>query len=86
MSIHQGNLAVLPNGTRILLPFKLIKSHLVCSDLRGYWGDYDDMELVGFTSSQTAIFMRAFSDSSQGCTKRWEYTSHHLHVSSATIK
>lgn len=86
VSIEQGNLAVFPNGTRILLPFKWIDSHLVCPDLRGYWGDYDDMELIGFTDSLVAIFLRAFSDSSQGCVKRWQYTQHHLHVSSATVK
>jgi hypothetical protein len=86
VSIYQGNLAVLPNGSRILLPFTLVGSHLVCPDLRGYWGDYDDMQLVGFTESLSAIFLRAFSDSSQGCSKRWEFTSHHLHVSSAIIE
>jgi hypothetical protein len=86
VSIEQGNLAVFSSGTRILVPFKLIDSHLVCPDLRGYWGDYDDMELIAFTDSGNAVFLRAFSDSSQGCTTRWEYTAAHLHVSSATVQ
>jgi hypothetical protein len=85
VSLEQGNLVRLPNGFRILLPFKLVDSHLVCPDNRGYWGDYDDMQLSGF-DGLNAIFLRTFSDSSQGCPQRWEYTSHHVHVSAVTVK
>lgn len=85
VSIEQGNLIRLPNGSRILLPFKLVDSHLVCPDNRGYWGDYDDLQLSGF-DGVNAVFIRTFSDSSQGCPQRWEYTSHHVHVSAVTVK
>jgi hypothetical protein len=83
--LEQGNLVRLPNGFRILLPFKLVDSHLVCPDNRGYWGDYDDMQLSGFNGT-AAVFLRALSDSSQGCTERWEYTSHHVHVSAVKVE
>lgn len=83
--IQQGNLAVLPNGTRILVPIKLVDSHLVCPDNRGYWGDYDNLQLVGFDNS-APTFLDAFTDSSQGCTQRWEYTSQAVHVSASTFQ
>ncbi len=85
VSLEQGNLIALSNGARILLPFTLVDSHLVCPDNRGYWGDYDDMQLSGFDGT-VATFLRAFSDSSQGCPQRWEYTSHHVHVSAVTVE
>ena len=84
VSLEQGNLFALPNGVRILLPFTLVDSHLVCPDNRGYWGDYDDMQLSGFNNT-SAVFLRTCSDSSQGCPQRWEYTSHHVHVSAVTV-
>jgi hypothetical protein len=85
VAVYQGNLAVLPNGTRVLLPFKLIDDQTVCGDARGYWGDYDDLQLQGFTDSLAAIFLRTFTDSRQGCPTQWTYTSKHQHVSSALI-
>ena len=85
VAVYQGNLAVLPNGTRILLPFKLIDDQTVCGDQRGYWGDYDDLQLQGFSDSLAAIFLRTFTDSRQGCPTQWTYTSHHQHVSSALV-
>ncbi|MEA2626686.1 MAG: hypothetical protein QOD06_2731, partial [Candidatus Binatota bacterium] len=50
---------------------------------RGYWGDYDDLQFVGFVEhTTTAKFLRTFTDSSARCTKRWEYTSENVHVGS----
>jgi hypothetical protein len=81
VTLKQGNLAYLPNGTRIFLPFDLIKEMPVCPDTRGYWGDYDDLVFIGFREGDTtAQFIRAMSDSSLGCDKRWTYISHHLHI------
>lgn len=81
VDLYQGNLAYFPDGTRIYVPFSVIKAIPVCPDLRGYWGDYDDLEMVGFEKEGTARFLRTISDSSEGCVQRWEYTSHHVHVS-----
>lgn len=86
VAIYQGNLAVIGQGVRILLPFPLIDNQVVCGDVRGYWGDYDDMQLQGFSSSGSAWFIRSFTDSRKGCLKMWQFTSHHHHVSSAVIK
>ncbi len=47
----------------------------------GYWGDYDDMAFD--STSQT--FVRAFSDSSAGCTVRDENNAQSIHVTSSEI-
>jgi len=96
VSIKQGNLAVLPDGTPIFLPFDLVAPRPVCPDFRygspgnaksGYWGDYDEMTFAGFSPDSTAPeFLLAFSDSSKGCVSQSEFTSNHLHVSAVVIK
>ena len=83
LDLMQGNLAYLPDGTRIYVPFNAMQQIPACPDLRGYWGDYDGLEIIGFESSGAAQFLRTVSDSSLGCQMRWEYTSHHVHISAA---
>lgn len=84
VKIRRGVPMVLSGGARILISFNLTNPRLVCPDSqpgRGYWGDYDDLQFVGFAQgSVNAQFLRAFSDSSAGCIKRWAFTSEHLHV------
>ena len=81
VTVKQGNLAYLPNGQRIYLPFSLIKDIPICPDLRGYWGDYDDLEHIGFNEdSDAAEFLRTTTDSSLGCVYRWQYISNHQHI------
>lgn len=84
VTLRQGNLAYLPNGTRIHVPFGTIVDKPVCPDKRGYWGDYNDLAFVGF-KDETAQFMVALSDSSLGCDARQQYESHHLHVRSVVF-
>lgn len=96
VSIKQGNLAVLPNGTPSFVPFDLVAPRPVCPDLRygspgnaksGYWGDYDEMAFAGFDpNSTTPEFLLGFSDSSQGCVSQSMFTSNHLHLSSVVIQ
>jgi hypothetical protein len=87
VSFKEGNLAVLPNGSRVFLPFNLVKGQVVCPDLRGYWGDYDDLQFAGFDEDSTVPrFILSHSDSTKGCPTRWKYTSNHLHVSSVVFK
>lgn len=96
VSIKQGNLAVLPNGTPIFLPFNLVAPRPICPDFRygspgsaksGYWGDYDEMAFAGFSRTSTAPeFLLSFSDSSKGCVSQSEFTSDRLHVSSVAIQ
>jgi hypothetical protein len=57
---------------------------LVCSHLSGYWGDYDQLKYMGHDSSGEH-FLRPYSDSSNGCNSRWQYTSDSIHVSLATL-
>ena len=81
VSLSQGNLAYLPDGGRIYVPFDVISNQPICPDNRGYWGDYDDLMVAGFKNgSTTPSFLRTMSDSSAGCDKRWDYTSSQLHV------
>jgi hypothetical protein len=84
VKIRRGSLGVLSNGARLLIAFNLINPLLVCPDKRGYWGDYDDLQFIGFVNdTTTAQFLRTFTDSSAGCTQRWQYTSGAVHVGSA---
>lgn len=94
VSIKQGTLARLPNGTAIFLPFPLMSPRIVCPDYRygspghassGYWGDYDEPTQIGFDGTD-ALFLLAFSDSSKGCLSQWEFTSNHLHVRAIKYK
>ena len=95
VSIKQGNLGVFPDGTPVFLPFNLVKARPICPDFRygspghansGYWGDYDEMKMVGLSDSAIPEFMLAFSDSSKGCLSQSEFTSNHLHVSVAVFQ
>jgi hypothetical protein len=87
VSIDAGNVFALPNGTRIFLPKGIVGVQLVCPDKRGYWGDYDDLQFVGFNKEGgQAEFIRTFSDSTQGCNFQWQYLSQHLHVSTFSLE
>jgi hypothetical protein len=87
VSFKQGNLVVLPAGQRVFVPFNLVKGQTICPDLRGYWGDYDELQFAGFDPDSVAPkFVLAHSDSTKGCPSRWEYTSNHLHVSAVVFK
>jgi hypothetical protein len=81
VSLKAGNLAYLPNGTRIYVPGSLIDKMPLCPDNRGYWGDYNDMMHIGFPKdSTTAQFLATATDSTLGCPVRWEFFSKHQHV------
>ena len=70
------------NGAPFGIPVDIAKNIPVCSDTRGYWGDYDDMLMVGFKDT-TPVFVRFTStDAGKGCSKRWTFVSSHLHVQS----
>jgi hypothetical protein len=60
------------NGTALYFPIDIIQDAPVCSDQRGYWGDYDSMLQVGWQETSSA-WMRFLTDSSSGCSSRWEY-------------
>jgi len=68
------------NGQAFTIPVDIIRNAPVCSDTRGYWGDYDDMLLTGFTKDGNTNWVRFLTDSSTGCTKRWSFTGQTQHV------
>jgi hypothetical protein len=67
-------------------PWEFTSGLPVCPDARqggGYWGDYDDMQLVSISSDNTTpTFMRTFTDSSSGACSQWTYQATPQHVSS----
>ncbi len=85
VGVQQGNLAVLPapGMQRVFLEFDLVTAQTICPDNRGYWGDYDDLRIYGFSGGNTQL-IRTETDSSAGCSEQWDTTSHQVHVSSAT--
>lgn len=83
VSVQQGNLAVLPDKVRVFVEFDQVPGQLVCSDNRGYWGDYDDMQIYQVGSYPS--FIRGQTDSTAGCSQRWDVESEQVHVSSTSI-
>jgi hypothetical protein len=66
-------------SSAFLFPVDILKDTPVCSDTRGYWGDYDAMIQTGFQDS-SSLWMRFTTDSTAGCSKRWIYTGQAQHV------
>jgi hypothetical protein len=62
-----------------------IPPHPVCADNRGYWGDYDDLQVLDRNADGVPRFIRAFTDSSNGCEFRWDFDSEQVHVSSIIV-
>jgi|GEM_PF-5530564 len=61
-------------GTPFFIPVDIIRNAPVCSDQRGYWGDYDSMLQTGWQDA-SSVWMRFLTDSSRGCSNRWEYNA-----------
>lgn len=58
-----------------------LNNRVLCADLRGYWGDYDDLHALGpVPQRQSTVFARTYTDSQLGCAYRWQYTSSQAHV------
>jgi len=79
-----GGLAILKdqNGDVLFVHLALFQlaDQVLCADLRGYWGDYDDLQALGPIPGKSNVFARTFTDSSQGCNYRWQFTSSRVHV------
>jgi hypothetical protein len=67
------------NGNPFTIPVDILKNNPMCSDTRGYLGDYDDMILTGFQDS-SGLYTRFYTNSSAGCTLRWEFEAQQQHV------
>ncbi len=70
------------NGSAFTIPVDPIKKTVVCSDTRGYWGDYDSHLHTGFKDT-TPTFMRFLTSSVKGCTARSSFNGVHQHVQGA---
>ena len=67
------------NNNAFIFPVDILQNTPVCSDTRGYWGDYDSMIQTGWTGT-SSLWMRFTTDSSAGCTQRWEYVGKTQHI------
>lgn len=67
------------NGVPLSIPVDIARDAPVCSDQRGYWGDYDGFLPVE-VDGDSIRFMRFMTDSSGGCTKRWQFIGESQHV------
>jgi hypothetical protein len=62
-----------------MIPVDIVRNSAVCSDLRGYFGDYDGF-LYMQANGDSIRFMRFLTDSSLGCTRRWTFVGASQHV------
>jgi hypothetical protein len=67
------------NGAPFTIPVDIARDAPVCSDLRGYWGDYDGF-LMTQIDGDNLRFTRFMTDSSLGCAKRWQFVGEQQHV------
>jgi hypothetical protein len=71
------------NGQEFFLYFPVhqLNNRRICPDLRGYWGDYDDLQALGAVPRrETTVFARTYSMSEPACSYQWTYTSSPLRV------
>ena len=83
--VRIGDLVAQPDGQHGFPVRKLLHSQVVCPDLRGYWGDYHDLQHIGPDrgarfGQEVQRFLYSFSDSRAGCMARDTFISNHLHV------
>ena len=81
VNVSRVTLGYFPNTNNPLavFPVDILQNTPVCSDMRGYWGDYDAMLRVR-TDGRSSIWMRFLTDSSQGCPTRWLYLGDKQHI------
>jgi len=78
VNVARGTLGYV-NGMPFMIPVDIVRDSAVCSDLRGYWGDYDGFLYVK-VNGDSVRFMRFVTDSSLGCTRRWTFVGGSQHV------
>lgn len=80
-----GGLGIIPRPNEpdlyVHLAIFQLTGCVLCADLRGYWGDYDDLHALGpVPGRESNVFARTFTNSQDGCDYRWQYTSSKVHV------
>ena len=70
------------NGTPLGIQVNQLQDITVCSDRRGYWGDYDEMLHAGFDKTIPVFIRFTTSDIGKGCLTRWGFFANHHHVQS----
>jgi hypothetical protein len=78
VSLYRAPLGFL-SGQPLSFPAAISKDQPVCSDLRGYWGDYD-AHIIAHFDWNNPRFTRFMTNSGQGCTQRWQFEGKTQHV------
>ena len=95
VSVRHGNLAVLPDSTRILSTSELIEPQIPCTaqdpsdpSSGGYWGDYNELTNLrapGDLTGPEPRFIATFTDNRAGCNFRGRFTAD-MHVGAAVLQ
>jgi hypothetical protein len=89
VTLRHARINLLPNNDVIVTSQDVHPYQQVCPDLRagasGYWGDYNDIAWLGFTETGNYQWIATFTDSSDGCSLQWDFTSNSVHVGAAVI-
>lgn len=89
MSFMNAHFGVTASGTRLVLfPTAQDVNIPICPDLRGYWGDYDDLQILNTDRNGTTTFIRAHSTTGlrAPCASRDQFTENPLHVDGLTFQ
>jgi hypothetical protein len=65
----------LPNSSSLSLSRREPFNQIPCPDLRGYWGDYDNMSLGNTGSGPSGLTIRGYTQSGAGFCSRDMFTS-----------
>jgi len=92
VSVQQGNLVILPDGTRSFVGSKVVDPQVPCNsqnvgfaaDPGGYWGDYNDLTNLLSSPANSQRFVTPFTDNRTGCDFRGKWTAE-MHVSVAVF-
>ena len=84
VNLSRATLGYFPNSDNplVVIPVDILQNTPLCSDTRGYWGDYDSMLLIGWQGT-SSLWMRFITDSSQGCPTRWGFVGNTQHLQQA---
>jgi hypothetical protein len=78
INLTRANLGYV-NGAPFSIPVDIATNNAVCSDQRGYWGDYDAFLPIQVETDRIR-FMRFMTDSSSGCVNRSLFIGERQHL------
>lgn len=81
-----GRMMVGGGGIRSYIETVAYKNYQICPDTRGYWGDYDDMQvLYAGNQSGFSTYIRTHTDSSSGACAQQMYSAKPQHITAIVL-